>query len=95
MTVRQLIGYHTLLVVFRIRMTNQPQDLAIKLKRENRRGKILVGNSRLNLYQRSFIPRGANLWNKLPMEFRNEENVRDFKKKVRIWIFQNISMFDD
>ena len=95
MTVQQLIAYHTLLSVFRIRQSKEPEYLARALTRDNNRGNIIVENSRLGLYKKSFVPRGATLWNNLPRELRNIVKVGCFKKKLRKWIEDNVQKFVD
>ena len=95
LTVRQLVVYHTLLVVFRIRLTRAPAYLASQLLNENRRGNIVIKNYRLELYRKSFVPRGGMLWNQLPHEVREAENLQCFKKSLKTWIKVNVSMFED
>ena len=95
MTIRQLVAYHTLLPVYRIRVSGQPEYLASLLTKENARGQILVRNSRLELYRKSFIPRGSNLWNKLPVNIRTMPTLASFKKAVRKWIDHHVNMFEN
>ena len=95
LTVRQLIAFHTLLTIFRIRTTGQPEYLANILLHENRRGKIIIKNSQLELYRRSFSYRGSVLWNKLPESLRNDDKEETFKKNLSKWIRENISRFDE
>ena len=95
LTIRQLVVYHTLLSVYRIRVSGQPDDLARCLRRENYRGKILVQNCRLELYRRSFIPRGSTLWNRLPSNIRMVPNQEMFKREIKGWIKNNIKMFEN
>ena len=55
MTVLQLVAYHTLVTVFRIRSHRQPEYLASKLCRDSRQGRILAENSCLEIYRKSFV----------------------------------------
>ena len=93
--IRQLVAYHTLLSVYRIRISGQPEYLASLLKNENARGQILVKNSRLELYRKSFVPRGSNLWNKLPVNIRNMPTLASFKKAARKWIGLHVHQFEN
>ena len=93
LTVEQLIVYHTLITVYRIRSSNHPIDLAKQLKNENRLGKIIVSNQRLEQYRKSFIFRGLVNWNSLPLAIREAETLGVFKKQLRDWIKANISRF--
>ena len=95
MTVQQLIVYHTLISVFRIRQSKEPEYLARALGRDNNRGNIIVENSRLGLYKRSFVPRGSTLWNKLPRELRILAKIGKFKKELRKWVADNVEKFAD
>ena len=93
MTVQQLIAYHTLIVILRVRLKGAPEHLAEQLTRENRQGKIVLKNSKLDLYRKSFIFRGATLWNKLPDSVKNVNSVGTFKRNVKQWIFNNVDRF--
>ena len=66
LTVKQLIAYHTIITVYKIRNANVPEDLAEILKKENHNGHIVVKNTQLELYRCSFVFRGSVLWNNLP-----------------------------
>ena len=59
LSVQQMISYHTLLAIFRIRQTKEPEDLASILTRENITGHIRMKNIELGLYRENFIFRGA------------------------------------
>ena len=95
MTVQQLIAYHTLIAVFRIRQTREPEDLAAIMSRENNTKHIIMKNSDLGLYRDSFVFRGALLWNKLPLKLRKETEIKYFKTDLRVWIGNYVTRFDD
>ena len=95
LTVRQLIVYHTLILVFRVRQSGAPSALARQLLSENYRGNIIVKNSHLELYKRSFVPRGATLWNKLPLGVKMMKNIGIFKKHLKDWVMNNVKMMED
>ena len=95
LTVTQLVRYHTVLTVYRIRMSREPEYLAASLCRDNRLGKIVVQNTRLSLAKKSFKIRGASNWNELPEEIRSEVKIGLFKKKLRTWIKANVPKFLD
>ena len=95
LTVLQLIAYHTLIAVFRIRINRQPEYLAKFLTRDNIHGNIIVQNSNLDLFRNSFTYRGSVLWNKLPRAIRMEIKIGTFKKKARTWIVENVPRFND
>ena len=93
MTVQQLVAYHTLITVFRIRKSQEPEYLATALGRDNRCGNIIVSNSKLGLYKKSFVPRGSVLWNRLPKSLRNQKKVGKFKKDLRTWVAEHVEKF--
>ena len=95
MTVQQLIAYHTLITVFRIRQSKEPEYLAVVLGRDNKWGNIIVENSTLSLYKNSFVPRGSVLWNKLPRHLKIEKKIGKFKKELRKWVANNVEKFAD
>ena len=95
MTVNQLIRYFSLLAVFRIRSTGEPEYLATTLTNDNIYGKLIVQNTRLTLAQKSFKIRGACNWNALPLRIKSLQNIGVFKKEVKIWIKQNVPRFLD
>ena len=95
LTVNQLIRYHTLLAVFRIRSSGEPEYLAGYLCNDNVLGRIIVQNTRLTLARKSFKIRGACDWNALPASIRSISKVGLFKKEVKKWIKQNVQRFLD
>jgi len=95
LTVRQLVYYHTVLCIFRIRSSQEPEYLSEILTRDNRRNKIIVPNSNLTLARKSFCFRGAEDWNRLPEEIRTCSQIQTFKAKLKSWTLENISQFDE
>ena len=95
LTVRQLVAYYSLLTIFRIRCSKQPEYLAYSLLRENHNGHIIVKNNNLQLYRSSFMFRGPILWNKMPLVIRKETKLNSFKTSLSSWIQSNIPRFED
>ena len=95
LTVNQLVHYHTLLAVYRIRQCGEPEYLAQSLSNDNINGHIIVKNTRLTLLQKSFKFRGACNWNDLPPSLRNTQRIGQFKHMVKAWITENIPRFFD
>ena len=93
LTVSQLIAYHTLITVYRIRSSRNPENLASILCRENHNGHIIMKNPKLELYRDSFIFRGAITWNRLPIDVKTSCTVGIFKKHLRKWIKENVPRF--
>ena len=95
LTVNQLIVYHTLITIFKIRQNKEPEYLAEKLTVDTPTGRILIPNTQLRLEQNSFIVRGSSSWNNLPFRTRKQEKIGLFKKEAKKWIMQNIPRFKD
>ena len=95
LTVSQLTYYHSLLLVFRIKSTKEPEYLYRILSNENRLGKIIVSNTGLTLAKRSFTFRAAEDWNRLPLWIRQLKTIGSFKKTLRKWVVDNIPRFSD
>ena len=95
LTVNQLITYHTLLAVYRVRASGEPEYLAEALCADNINGNIIVRCTRLTLYQKSFKFRGACNWNKLPLNLRNLKTFHSFKQGIKKWIGLNVDRFID
>ena len=66
LTVNQLVFYHSALSTFRIRGSNEPENLSRILTRNNRAQRIIIPNTNLTLAKNSYCYRGASQWNSLP-----------------------------
>ena len=102
LSVHQLAAYHTLLLVHKIKYTGQPIYLAemftssfVYPTRFAGAGNIqAAGKSeiRLDLSQQSFKFRAIQGWNQLPSRLKLETSNILFKKKLKIWIKDNIAI---
>ena len=95
LTVNQLVTYHTLLAVFKIRKTGEPEYLAGFLLHDNRAGRIIIPNTQLSLAKKSFVWRGSLCWNLLPLHLRNSSKIGHFKRGVKDWVVNNVPSFLD
>ena len=95
LTVNQLITYHTMLTVYKIRQSKEPEYLSEKLTVDTCTGRILIPNAKLRLTQNSFTIRGSSSWNDLPLGIRKLKKIGPFKKEVKGWILENIPRFID
>ena len=93
LTINQLIFYHSVILVFKIRSSNQPDYLAKILRKDSRNSRIMIPNIELQLTQRSFPMRGSTNWNLLPLCVRKQEKIGNFKKLAKQWILSNIERF--
>ena len=83
MTVHQLVVFHRIFTVYRIRQTGEPEYLAESLLHENVRGNIVIPNTGLTLVKKSFLFNGAEAWNQVPANIRQIESTGSFKKELK------------
>ena len=85
----------SLLAVYRVRATGEPEYLAESLCCDNRNGHIIVKPTRLSLLQKSFKFRGAIHWNELPPAIRKSRSIGSFKAALKNWIENHVPRFLD
>ena len=95
LTVNQLSVYYTLLLVFKIRQSAEPEYLATYFLNEGREHRIHRRNTKLTLAMKSFTFRGASLWNQLPFSLRCSASLSNFKKESKVWVINNVPRFVD
>jgi hypothetical protein len=95
LTVSQLIVYHTILTVYKIRQSREPEYLANFLVNDNRLGSIIVPNTSLGLAKKSFVWRGSENWNSLLLTLRKTGKLGTFKRGVKQWVTENILRFQE
>ena len=93
LTINQLVAYHTLIMIFKIRKCKEPEYLAYSLGPEGRNGRIRSQNPFLSIAADSFCYRGPSLWNKLPEELRTSTKIGSFKRNIKKWIVNNVPHF--
>ena len=101
MTVRQLVKYHTILMVHKTTMTKKPVYISNRLSREHpcrtrqeSSGCIRLDQSfrsRTDLPRKSFRYRGAHDYNSIPPELRATASMTTFKTKLKKWIKMNVA----
>ena len=98
LSVRQLVEYHSLLLVYKIRSEGKPVYLKQKLcnqfsyntRLSRTNGIKLAGPIKSELHKQSFIPRASNSWNKLPGSLRVTSKTNVFKGKLKSWVKENV-----
>ena len=100
LSVRQLVGYHSLVLMFKILQDRKPVYLHERVSAGYihktrqatggaiRETKTFTEDAGIS----SFIPRTTKLWNELPVDIRTEGNLKIFKKMARIWVKNNIAI---
>ena len=95
LTVRQLIFFHSVLTVYKIRKFKEPEYLASFLCQDNFRKNVIIPHTTLTLAKKSFCYRGAEAWNIVPERIRGLEKIESFKKEVKKWTKENVTRFHD
>ena len=101
LSVRQLVYYHSVILMYKALQTTFPRYIYNKLAREfpyNTRlaesQAVRMGSefqAKLELTERSFMHRATNSYNKLPTAIRQVQKIEDFKKQLKTWVQVNIN----
>ena len=101
LSIHQLVAYHTLVTVFKVKSTGKPKYLDQRLPFRNygsesvllrRQANMIMINQQLNIARDGFIYRGGLLWNQLPEDVRCQQSLSKFKKLARSWVSQNVQI---
>ena len=98
LNVKQLVVYHSLVLIFKTRIEQKPVFLYRTLAKEfNYRtraastGSIVFNNSiSSDVAKTAFVTRSTKIWNTLPPHVRKSGNLMRFKRNLRVWITQNV-----
>ena len=99
LSVRQLVFFHSVVLIFKTMMTTYPKYIHSKLCSEfpyNTRlaqsDSVRMGPdfmAKLELTEKSFLNRATVSFNKLPSEIRKIEKIEAFKAKLKEWVLEN------
>ena len=97
LSVHQLGALSTISMVKKITLSKKPSYLSSRLKKgENpatRCGSVIqLEDFKLGIQREGFVYRGGKLYNQLPLELREEQNIKQFKKKAKIWVRDNVTI---
>ena len=100
LSIRQMISYHTILQIWRVRKSKKPEYLNEMLNPEYERQtrRIIEGNIRIqepktSLGKKAIRFRGAKMWNTLPAHLKTVTGeVQSYKKQLKIWVRENVEM---
>ena len=103
LSVKQLVEYHSLLLVYKIKSEGKPAYLFTKLSQPfTSSTRFSAGNISENkiketrndneLHKSSFIPRTISSWNSIPSNVRLSPDLKTFKVRVKVWIRNNIDL---
>ena len=100
LSIRQMIFYHTILQIWRVRKTRRPEYLNEMLnpEYEQRTRCVIEGNiksqePKTSLGKKALRFRGASMWNTLPTNLKIVTGeVQSYKKQLKIWVRENVDM---
>ena len=96
LNIRQLIFYHTVLQVWRVKSAERPRYINGKLQAAVTRsavdGTLRVPQVERSVSGKSFMVRAAVMWNTIPPNLSTIKQQQTFKKNLKIWIKQNIEI---
>ena len=95
----QLCAYSTINMTHRILQRKEPTRLYQALSdlkpaaNRSRRHEFSKSRYKLSISRESFVYQAAKLFYSLPESTQNLENQREFKKRSRLWVDTNISIY--
>ena len=102
LSVRQLVFYHSVILIHKTMLTTYPKYIYSKLSSQfpyNTRlaesDSVRMGpefKSKLEITEKSFMNRSTVSYNKLPAELRKISKLELFKKKLKVWVLANINL---
>ena len=96
LSVKQLIFFHTVLLVWRVKKSEQPVYIKSKFQPSRTRtadqGNFWLPGVQYTLSRKSFMIRSASSWNSIPPDIRNSNTIGTFKKKLKEWTKLNIDI---
>ena len=105
LSVRQLVIYHSVILIYKTIQTTYPKYIFNKLSSEfpyNTRlaqsESVRMGpefQTKLELTEKSFMSRATVSFNKLPASIRQISKIGTFKKKLKTWVLENIHQWSN
>ena len=96
LSIEQLIVFHTALQVWRIKTNKGPHYLHSRFQpartRSGAQGNLDIPVFRTSVASKSFMVRGPLVWNQIPPQIRNCNELGTFKRRLRDWIRVNIEI---
>ena len=98
LSVKQLVGYHSLMLIFKTKLEQKPvflhKNLSQNFKYRTRlasSGSFMFNHSiSEGISKNSFNTRSTKMWNSLPPHLKQAETLRKFKWKLKSWIKVNV-----
>ena len=96
LSINQYIAYQILVQTFKIKSSHLPEYHYGRLfDEECRLSRTRIDNMRrvdfrLNISRNSFFYQASKLWTALPADIKKDSSKESFKRKLRVWIENNI-----
>ena len=97
-----MVFYHSVILIYKTILTTYPKYIYSKLSTQfpyNTRlaesDSVRMGSefkSKLELTEKSFMNRATVSYNKLPPELRKIPKLETFKKKLKLWVLENVEL---
>ena len=100
LSVKQLVVYHSLMLVYKVRKDKKPGYLHKQLFRPFPCNTRFAKDGGIRKYDKldkeiarnSFFPRSIDDWNKLPNDLKKETSAKVFKRHLKVWILKNVTI---
>ena len=96
LSVRQLVYYHTILQVYKVRKYGRPTYIYRKISEEfNQRTRLAVGNGIRETFKIKIIesiPRAIRSLNALPTSLRQVDKPNKSKKELKLYVKNNVKI---
>ena len=100
LSVRQLVQYHSLLLLFKVKLQAKPEyfkavfttEFAYRTRLATGMGIRRDDRTNYDVTKRSFVLRTISIWNELPNSIRSAKTIAQFKKNLKSWIEVNIPL---
>ena len=102
LSVKQLVFYHSVILIHKTMLTACPKYIYSKLSSQfpyNTRlaesDSVRMGPEfmcKLEITEKSFMNRSTVSYNKLPAEIRKLPRIELFKKKLKVWVLENVKI---
>ena len=97
LSIKQLVIYHRLILVFKIRRDRKPatlsekfkEDFAYKTRQATGNCLVIQETPDTDKSKKGFTHNSTMLWNNLPVKIRQIEKLTKFKFELKKWIMQN------
>ena len=100
LSVMQLVHFHSLLLMFNVKLHAKPEyfrslfntEFPYRTRLAASMGIRRSDNNNHEVTKRSFVSRSTSMWNEIPASIRSSKSVHQFKKNLKSWIEVNIPL---